>query len=331
MHLEYAMRSDRGSVRGQNEDNCYADGFFKPAGYEETVFCQAGTCDLSPRLFAVCDGMGGEGGGEAASTAAATGLKRIEALCAGVSFDPDAVQQAVDLVNRFVRTQSMTESGKCGGSTLAALAIMNETYRTIHLGDSRVYLLRKGVFSQLTEDHSPVARMLRAGLITAEQALTHPLRSRLSRYLGTDPASGPAEADISDPQPLRSGDRFLLCSDGLWGALHDEQVSFLLSRGEEPAQIAETLVDSALDAGSRDNVTALVLFVLPDEGDLPAEEPAVAEEPALVEEPALAEEPVWAEESPWPEESRPNGKDLSDEGPLLDKEQLPDDGFQQDR
>jgi PPM family protein phosphatase len=156
------------------------------------------------------------------------------------------------------------------GTTLCAIALVDtdegERIAIVNVGDSRVYLLHDDEFIQLSEDHSLVEEMVRDGQLTPDEAADHPRRNVLTRALGVD-----AEVSVDSwsvtPRP---GDRFLLCSDGLFNELHDDQISAVLRRLGAPPEAARELVRLAADAGGRDNITVVVVDVMgDDEGGAP--------------------------------------------------------------
>jgi serine/threonine protein phosphatase PrpC len=127
---------------------------------------------------------------------------------------------------------------------------------TAHIGDSRAYLLREAVLYRITRDHSLVQRMVDTGLLTSEQAHQHPDSNILSRAIGKQPT---VEIETGEIFPLVPGDTVLLCSDGLWGPLTDAQIAGTLGRNAGTQEIADALVDLALENGSDDNITVQVL------------------------------------------------------------------------
>ncbi|HEY3881287.1 MAG TPA: protein phosphatase 2C domain-containing protein [Trebonia sp.] len=213
-----------------------------------------------PPLFAVADGMGGHGSGDVASRIA------IEEMTACVALRPlftEAVLTALEHANRHIIERD--EANRMG-TTLTGLAAL-ETAGADHLmvfniGDSRVYRLAGHRLEQITVDHSEVQELVLAGVITREQARTHPRRNVVTRALGSDAGSLPDHWLL----PAVSGDRYLICSDGLFGELPDEVILPLLAAGT-PQQAAEALVGAANDAGGRDNVTAIVVDVDSDDDD----------------------------------------------------------------
>ena len=215
---------------------------------------------VAPPIFVVADGMGGHGSGDLASTLAVQVLARYAGLR---PLFTEAVLAALEEANRAIIEQ---EAPKRMGTTVAGLAGL-ETAGGDHLmvfnvGDSRVYRLSADGIEQLTVDHSEVQELVIAGVITREQARTHPRRNIVTRALGSEPAL------LADHWllPAAGGDRFLICSDGLFTELPDELMVPLLSAGP-PQQAAEALVLAANDAGGHDNITAIVVDIESDNDD----------------------------------------------------------------
>jgi protein phosphatase len=244
----YAARSDIGLSRQTNEDSWLA----------------------RPPVFAVADGMGGARAGEVASRVA------LETLVTGVAdLDPrdrhgagELLLSAAEGANRRVWELSTEHASTAGmGTTLTALALCADAARLVHIGDSRAYALRDETLTQLTDDHSLVAEMVRSGELAPEETAAHPLRSVLSRALGTEPDP---TFDLLDVD-LLAGDTILLCSDGLTGRVEDDRIATLLA-GADPEEIAQSLVAEALENGGPDNITVLVVRL---EEFTPEEKPAV--------------------------------------------------------
>ena len=209
-----------------------------------------------PPLFVVADGMGGHGSGDVASTIA---IAEMSACAALRPLFKEAVLTALEHANR-----NIIEQDSRMGTTVTGLAGL-ETAGGDHLmvfnvGDSRVYRLAGHRLEQLTVDHSEVQELVLAGVITREQARTHPRRNVITRALGSDPGLIPDHWLL----PAVGGDRYLICSDGLFSELPDEVILALLTVGS-PQQAAESLVAAANDAGGRDNVTVLVVDIDSDD------------------------------------------------------------------
>jgi serine/threonine protein phosphatase PrpC len=256
MTLDYAVRSDAGRVRENNEDS----------------ICLAPELNL----FVLSDGMGGQACGEVASRLA---TETIVAKCrdghggAGVSVDGERVEGASDTVNRLadaVRAANLAvyqESQKSMelqgmGATVVAVWLTAGRITVAHVGDSRAYRLRDGQFEQLTEDHSFVAEQVRRGAMTEQEAGTSKLQNVLTRALGVD-ESVPVDVD---EQILLEGDTILLCSDGLTRELSDAQIAAVLGEADVAQQAVDKLVDLANQAGGEDNITAVVVRNAPKGG-----------------------------------------------------------------
>jgi len=236
VRLEAGTASHTGLIRASNQDSV----------------------GLVEGLYVVADGMGGHRGGEVASA---------EAVAAMLSVfdrrDRAGLVSAVRSANRTILEMTVTRPDLSGmGTTLCALAVANsasgdEVLAVANIGDSRVYRFAAGELVQVSDDHSLVADLMRAGELTAEEAARHPQRNILTRALGI-------EADpVIDSWELEPalGDRYLLCSDGLFNELDDGRLAEVLAAGSVQ-ETADRLVDEAVENGGHDNVTVLVLEVV---------------------------------------------------------------------
>ncbi len=216
-------------------------------------------------LYAVCDGMGGARAGEVASEMACRGLLQADPTTA----DGPALVEIVKEINRAIAQRSGGEASLQGmGTTLTAALAGEDTLTLVHVGDSRAYLLHDGALRQLTDDHSWVAEMMRRGELTAAEAAIHPHRSVITKALGTERELEPDLVEVG----VRPGDRLLLCSDGLSGMVSDPDIEEALGWTGEAQEVADLLVAAALAAGGEDNVTVIVVDVLPDEGTAGADD-----------------------------------------------------------
>jgi len=242
LSLRFAAGSHKGMIREGNEDSGYA----------------------GPRLLAIADGMGGQAAGEVASS---------EVISTIVSLDDDipgsdiltslgtAVQRANDQLLRMVQEDPQLEGM---GTTLTALLWTGQRLGLVHVGDSRAYLLRDGVLTQITQDHTWVQRLVDEGRITEEEATTHPQRSLLMRALGSGEH---VEPDLSIRE-VRVGDRYLICSDGLSGVVSHQTLEDTLAGYQAPHETVQELIQLALRGGGPDNITCIVADVLDtDDGD----------------------------------------------------------------
>jgi protein phosphatase len=252
MSVAWAVVSDTGLRRSSNEDNHCA----RP--------------DLG--LFLVADGMGGHVAGEVASRIAVETIEEFvdQTKAAGpddtlpfpfdtaLSTDANRMTAAFRLANRTIAAKMAAAQGLRGMATTAsAVLVYGEKAVVAHVGDSRVYRFRGGELERLTVDHSWVEEQVRAGALTPEAARQHPWRNVVTRALsgGDDPVVDVAE------YPLKSGDRLLLCSDGLFSVTPDEKTAEILGRDAPLADICQALVDEANAKGGPDNITTLVLQI----------------------------------------------------------------------
>lgn len=256
MRLSCGVCTDTGCIRENNEDNFYLDGQIREDVAEGRA--SFGCKKRGGRLLAaVCDGMGGEEQGELASLLA---VRALAAADASIKQEDD-LAEAFLAANRAVCEAIRDNGGQEMGSTMTALLIEDGIALPLNLGDSRIYLFRKGMLRRLTADHSRAETLLRAGLITEEQARTHPGRYVLTRYLGVPEEEIVPEPEWGERVSLKMRDVFLLCSDGLTDMLPDEEIARILSGEDRPEKQAETLVKAAVECGGRDNITVVVIRV----------------------------------------------------------------------
>jgi serine/threonine protein phosphatase PrpC len=209
---------------------------------------------VGEHMFAVADGVGGGRAGEVASTLAVEALR----LGAHDAIDQEDLHRLAQDAAAAVHARAL-ESPEFAGmaTTLTSALVAGDRVEVAHAGDSRLYRLRDGMLERITDDHSFVGQMLRDGLLTAEQAASHPMRSVITRALGRDPDVDYAALSV-DAAP---GDVFLLCSDGLTGMLPDGQIETIVRDAASLDDAALRLVRQANAAGGRDNIT-VVLFRL---------------------------------------------------------------------
>jgi PPM family protein phosphatase len=212
---------------------------------------------VTPGMLAVADGMGGHAAGEVASQLV---VARLALLAAQVDLTPEDVTSAIEEVNDEILASAAAHSGRAGmGTTLAGIGVVrvggSDHWIVFNVGDSRVYRFAHDGLTQVTVDHSEVEELLAAGQITAEQARIYPRRNVITRSLGSDPAPI-ADVWVFPPTP---GERFLICSDGLPLEVDDAVIGQILRAQREPQRAADLLVERAVSAGGRDNVTAVVV------------------------------------------------------------------------
>lgn len=242
LSLRFAAGSHKGMIREGNEDSGYA----------------------GPRLLAIADGMGGQAAGEVASSEVISTIVTLDDDIPGSDILTSlgtAVQRANDQLLQMVQEDPQLEGM---GTTLTALLWTGQRLGLVHVGDSRAYLLRDGVLTQITQDHTWVQRLVDEGRITEEEATTHPQRSLLMRALGSGEH---VEPDLSIRE-VRVGDRYLICSDGLSGVVSHQTLEDTLAGYQAPHETVQELIQLALRGGGPDNITCIVADVLDtDDGD----------------------------------------------------------------
>jgi len=214
---------------------------------------------LEPPLFAIADGMGGAQAGEVASRLATAALKESGSVGGGEQLIVDLIQEA----NRRVYDRSSTDPNTSGmGTTITVALVDGEQVAFGHVGDSRAYLIRDARMEQLTEDHSLVNELLKTGRLSREEAEAHPQRSVITRALGTDP-----DVDVDTfSVTARTGDLFLLCSDGLTDMVSEDSIHDVVERHRDDINGAlRALVREANRGGGQDNIT-VVAFEIAEEG-----------------------------------------------------------------
>ncbi|MGZ4968163.1 MAG: Stp1/IreP family PP2C-type Ser/Thr phosphatase [Methylobacter sp.] len=210
-------------------------------------------------LAIVADGMGGHAAGETASHEAVHCIQTHYFAKHFCSNPIRNLKSAVIQANKHIYQLAVDDPVLSGmGTTVTALAIVKGYAYYAHVGDSRLYLLRNGVMQQLTQDHTLVAQMLGDGLITKEQAQTHPDRNIITRALGTKPI---VEVDVvKSPIPIQVDDVFVLCSDGLYDLVTDSDIAKLVSE-HNPSGACHLLIESARSAGGYDNISVIIVTV----------------------------------------------------------------------
>ena len=246
------MTTDVGKKRENNEDNFYLNGTYKRVPDE--LRYEKSDLIYKRGIFAVCDGMGGEEYGEKASLFAVETLKEYQEK--EFSF---YIQEYIENANQKICDFMEENNGVRSGTTLALLYIENHHAVSYNVGDSRVYLFRNGTLTQLSEDHTGAARMIKMGVLTKEQAKKHRDRNLLTQYLGIFPEELIIQAHKSEVIELLPNDIFLLCSDGLTDMLEDDEIATILEKEKSVAEYAIALKEAALANGGKDNVTVGII------------------------------------------------------------------------
>lgn len=232
--MQFGAKTDIGKIRELNED---------AFGCKEN-------------LFVVADGMGGHRAGEVASAIAVETVLSLDLTTAG----EESLREIILKANICIMDEMNSHPEFSGmGTTIAALLILADQAITAHIGDSRIYQLTAttGELIRLTGDHSLVAELVRKGELTEAEARNHPQRNMLTRALGT---KGKLEIE-THVVPRVTGDKFLICSDGLTAMVEEASLREVLLKDEHPQCLADELVDLANTRGGVDNVTVMVIPV----------------------------------------------------------------------
>jgi protein phosphatase len=250
--------------------------------------------DVNEGLFIVADGMGGHAAGEVASKITVETIGEFIAATRQkeeatwpfkynheLDFNSNRLAVAIEKANERVMAAVAAQPWLKGMGTTVVAGLLNEKILSLaHVGDSRAYLLRDGQLSRLTDDHSWVHEQVTAGILTEEEAKTHPLKNVVTRALGGGPSVSPDLQELV----FSPGDRYLFCSDGLTTMVGDEEILDTAAAVEDPQALCQKLVDMANEKGGVDNITVVVVDIV-DPADL-RQEPAEA----VVEETVVAGE-----------------------------------------
>lgn len=237
LRFDHAALTHEGRVRTNNED---AYGMRAADG-----------------MYVVADGMGGHENGEWASAAIVEEIERVD-----LPKDFDAawtvIGEALHTANATIWAEAKARSHQMG-STVVVLFVRGNRFAVLWVGDSRVYLARKGMLVQLSHDHTQVQEMLDRGLLTAQDAEGHPMKNILARAMGVRET---VEVDVVSDE-IEPGDVFLLCSDGLTARVSDSEIGEILSTDDGGDDFVRTLVDLTLERGAPDNVTVIAVSAQP--------------------------------------------------------------------
>jgi protein phosphatase len=240
-----ASRSDVGCQRTDNEDQ---SSYWEPASDED--------CRNKGRFAIVADGMGGHEGGQVASRIAVETIEEIY-MRPGRSDPKASLVQGFNIAHERIQQHASANPEYHGmGTTATAIVVLDRHLFYAHVGDSRLYLVRDGSISRVTHDHSYVGRLVETGVITEEEAESHPRRHILTAALGAGNELLPESAEGSTA--LKTGDVLVLCTDGLWGQVTDPEILEAVS-GRTPSEACAKLIALARDRGGPDNITVQVL------------------------------------------------------------------------
>jgi PPM family protein phosphatase len=241
-----SLSTDKGCVRATNEDS---GDIVQPS--------KADVLDTKGLLLVVADGMGGAQGGEVASRVA---VETVAQTYYALDGEPEQIlSESLREANRQIYKLALTHTELSGmGTTCTALVIRRGVAHSAHVGDSRLYLVRSRTIYQMTEDHSVVKEMIKQGSLTLEAARNHPDRNLILRALGS--RASVAVAAWEHSLPIKSGDCFILCSDGLHNLVTDDEICEL-SQLNEAQESCESMVSLARNRGGYDNITVAIARV----------------------------------------------------------------------
>ena len=253
-YIDMACSTHTGNVRAHNEDNFSFDEIFMDEEHQslDRILCMRQPVSRNPAA-ALFDGMGGESAGEKASYAAA---RTFTQLCDEESWDQERLSRVIHRMNEAVCREKLSGRYESMGCTAAVIAFSDGQMLCANLGDSPVFLFRDRRLIQLSVHHTNEALLRERGITGRKPGLT--------QFLGIEEEDYIIEPQISSAE-LHAGDLFLLCSDGLTDMCTEEEITEILSKGEDPASMTAELTDAALRHGGRDNITVILCRVEPGE------------------------------------------------------------------
>lgn len=256
-----AVCSDKGRIRNNNEDNFYFNGtYLNPENRDEHNFF-ADNPSGSEIMYGVFDGMGGEALGEEASLITAQTVKKYHDKLKGgrIKDNKSAILKSISDANTKICNKIVESGERRIGTTFALLSISDDTAQVYNVGDSRVYLYRNKKLTQISVDDTTAQRLVNMGVITKEKAKTHEDRHKLTQHLGIFADEMIVEPHISEKIRIEKGDMFILCSDGLTDMVENEEIQSIMRKSGDSRTAAQSLVETALKNGGRDNVTVTVI------------------------------------------------------------------------
>jgi protein phosphatase len=240
--LRASVLSDRGRVHAHNEDACLAD--------------------MDRGLFAVADGVGGQPAGDVAAQVTVQRLPGLidQALDQMRNAADTAIEQAIVDLSDVVQAEARATPELSGmASTVVMVLVTDGVAYVAHVGDSRAYLARDRQLFRLTDDHSLAAELVQSGVITAEEASSHPFAHSITQAIGLPNTPQPSVQQLE----LVPGDRLLLCSDGLTDMVSDTDIGAILTADADVDATSRALIDAANAAGGRDNISVVVVDHMP--------------------------------------------------------------------
>jgi protein phosphatase len=280
IRVDFGAATHRGLVREKNEDHYLVARVGRALESVQTNLPEGSVPDYFAEVghaFAVADGMGGHASGEVASTTALLAAVRLvlDDVRWSLKINEAEARELMERMGRYVRQihrtvtqQALADPRLRGmGTTLTVAYSVGADLFIVHVGDTRVYVFRKGKLHKLTTDHTVAQRLADLGVISQEEVTTHRMRHALTNVIGGF-SEHPVQAEIQRVR-LADGDRLLLCSDGLTDMVDDEAITGVLARGGSSDAMCAQLIDMALAGGGKDNVTVVLAGYSFPEGPVP--------------------------------------------------------------
>jgi len=256
INIESTAITHIGLVRGCNEDNYFINGILK-SGNKVTVEGHIDNKLRDTYLYAVLDGMGGERFGDVASMIAAKSL--IEYISTDIRYN---VTEYIQRANKQICDEIIKNGGVRSGTTLAILYIREGKAISYNIGDSRIYLYRRGDLYLLSEDHTEAQRLVNQGKLDDRSARNHKSKNKLTQHLGIFPEEMKIKPYVSEEIKLKKNDILMVCSDGLTDMVDDDGIREIMSREDlDTSGIAKELAATAQENGGKDNTTVIVVNV----------------------------------------------------------------------
>lgn len=263
-HLRVSVSTHIGKVRGNHEDNFYLEGLYMNDIFRNDFSATYIIRQADGMSFAVFDGMGGAAYGEIASEIAVQTLRKYEKKLKhadGTRMLDQLVSSYTTEANNAVCTMLAEKHCLSGGTTFSMLYFLGDAVKLYYLGDSRIYRYKQDGLTRLTRDHTVANQKVDAAIYTEEEAKRSPDQHRLTLFIGSDRKKAGLNADSRPPIALEVGSKFVLCTDGLTNMCSDDEIFDLLSQNY--FNEAAVLVQAALQNGGSDNITCIVLEILP--------------------------------------------------------------------
>ena len=224
---------------------------------QDCFLCEKEAVGALPNLFIVADGLGGHNGGDFASKYCVENVKDYIKNNKGDSII-STIRSAITTVNEGIREKAKADEGLKGcGTTIVLSTIENDILYIANVGDSRLYVIKNGKLTQITEDHSVVEEMIKSGIIKKEEARFNPHKNKVTRALGAEPD---IEVDFFEVK-LKKGDRVFLCSDGVSNMMDERILEEITSADKELPEICKILIDTAVNNGGKDDATVVMIEV----------------------------------------------------------------------